>query len=93
MYVEHFTQKFYNKMTSLYTGNLGAVLRSGGTQINEARYYDPKSSTANNPSATLLNPRGYASKVYIKASAISCGGCETIRKYASFTCPMPPPKG
>lgn len=90
MYVEHYTSTFYNKRTGLFVGWLGAELQQlgDGKLFNEARYYDPKSTTTspNRPHTMKLMPRGFKSDVYIKAVAISCNGCQTVRNYASFTC-------
>ncbi|KAH7684471.1 hypothetical protein AAVH_41021 [Aphelenchoides avenae] len=93
MYVRHFTEAFMNTPTDLVNGWLGAELvqSPGSARINEARYYgNPRNRR---PFEMYQKPRSYTSTVHIKAAAISCGGCQTVRNYASFTCPMPPKKG
>lgn len=85
MYVRHITRKFLDTPMVLNTRFTGAVLaQPGGAQrISEAAFLNADYG---------VKPRGFSS-VYIKAAAISCGGCQTVLNYASLTCPMPLAKG
>lgn len=94
MYVQHYTKRFMDLPSDYVTGFLGAVLAQPGgrERLNEAHYFDSKKVTAAGLNPT--KPRGYKSPVFIKAAAISCVGCNIVKKYATFTCPMPlPAKG
>lgn len=95
MYANHYSLNFTNSRTDLVTGFLGAVLAQpgkGGKQINEAHYYyAPKGYTAGDRYS--LKPRSYNNEVFIKAVAVSCGGCKNVQKYATFTCEIPQANG
>lgn len=64
-----------------YSSSGGTRLKSGSAIIDEYTYYtwDAKANRK------VLKDIGFKSD-YIKAAAISCGGCANIQKYKSFTC-------
>lgn len=86
MYAAHYSLKFIKMETDLVHGDLGSELRStgGGTVINEAMKW--RNATGKEVGYQLKN-LGYAS-TYIKAAAISCGGCPRIRMMYDGECYM-----